>query len=547
LRRERVRVHENFFEAGGHSLLATRVVSRLRETLSVDLPLRALFDKPTPTELAAVVRERLQRRAGEESPPPLEPVGRSGPMELSFAQARLWFLNQLEPSSPFYNVPMGALLEGRLDIDALRHCLDRIVQRHEVLQASYRIENGAPVQVVDAQRTVPFKVIDISALSPEEQGAASRRLLEEEARRVFDLAYDPLLRALLLRLGQERHTVLLVMHHIVSDGWSLGVLIQELCELYRSYVENRQPSLAPLRVQYADYAAWQRRFLQDRALERQLDYWRERLAGAPHLALPVDHPRPAVARFRGSSVRFELSAELSQGLRALSRREGVTLFMTLLAAFDALLSWKTGQQDIVVGTDIANRIRAETEGLIGFFANQLVLRLDLANDPTFSELLSQVRKVTLDAYAHQDVPFDVLVRAINPQRDGSRMPLFQVKLVLQNAPLTAIDLPGVSVQPFPIETGTAKYDLLLTIEDASPLWGTLDYDADLFEQATIEQLVAQYRALLERAVAAPDAKLHELWALLTETGQRLAVDRERELRKAGLRKLRSIRRNAGKQ
>ncbi|HST58339.1 MAG TPA: condensation domain-containing protein, partial [Longimicrobium sp.] len=390
LRRERVGVEESFFELGGHSLMATRVVSRIREVFGVELPLRVLFEGPTVGELAGRVEE--MRRAELPVLPPVMPVERTGPLPLSFAQERLWFLDRMEPGSTTYNIPVAWRLGGALDETALERSVSEIVRRHEALRTVFSEVDDAPVQVV-----VPFDgfvvpVEDLSGLGEAGREAAVRQRAGEEARRPFDLAAGPLFRAVLLRLGGEDHVLLLSMHHVVSDGWSMGVLFRELSALYAAYREGRESPLPELAVQYADYAVWQREQLEGEVLDRQLAYWRERLAGAPALLeLPTDHPRPAVQTFRGAHEQVELSLELLERLQALGRSEGATLYMTLLAAFQVLLSRYSGSDDIVVGSPIAGRTRKETEELIGFFVNTLVLRTDLRGDPSFREVLGRVR------------------------------------------------------------------------------------------------------------------------------------------------------------
>ncbi|HEX8321344.1 amino acid adenylation domain-containing protein, partial [Longimicrobium sp.] len=403
LRLERVGVEESFFELGGHSLLATRVVSRIREVFGVEVPLRALFEGPTVAELAVRVEE--MRRAELPVLPPVVPVERTGALPLSFAQERLWFIDRLEPGSAVYNMPMASRLEGALDEAALERALGEIVRRHEALRTVFAEVDGSPVQVVAPFGGFVVPVEDLSGLGEADREAAVMRRAGEEARRPFDLAAGPLFRAALLRLGAEDHVLLLGMHHIVSDGWSLGVLFRELSALYAAYREGRGSPLPELGVQYADYAVWQREQLAGEVLDRQLAYWKERMAGAPELLeLPTDHPRPPVQTHRGATVPVELSLELLERLQALGRSEGATLYMVALAAFQVLLGKYAGSEDVVVGSPIAGRGRDEVEGLIGFFVNTLVLRTDLSGDPSFREVLRRVREVTLGAYEHQEVP-----------------------------------------------------------------------------------------------------------------------------------------------
>ncbi|HST60111.1 MAG TPA: condensation domain-containing protein, partial [Longimicrobium sp.] len=429
LRLERVGVEESFFDLGGHSLLATRVVSRIREVFGVELPLRALFEGPTVAELAVRVEEL--RRAGLPMLPPVVPVDRTRPLPLSFAQERLWFLDRLEPWSATYNLPVAWRLAGGLDEAALERAVGEIVRRHQALRTVFGEENGSPVQVIAPFGGFTLPVEDLSELGDPDREAAVRQRAGEEARQPFDLAAGPLFRAVLLRLGAEEHVLLLSMHHVVSDGWSMGVLFRELSSLYAAYREGRESPLRELAVQYADYAVWQREQLDGETLDRQLSYWRERLAGAPSLLeLPTDHPRPAVQTFQGAHEQVELSGELLERLQALGRSEGATLYMTLLSAFQVLLSKYSGSEDVVVGSPIAGRTRKETEELIGFFVNTLVLRTDLGGDPSFREVLGRVRGATLGAYEHQEVPFEKLVEELQPERSMSHSPLFQVMFTL---------------------------------------------------------------------------------------------------------------------
>ncbi|HEX7240350.1 MAG TPA: amino acid adenylation domain-containing protein, partial [Longimicrobiaceae bacterium] len=414
LRAERVGVHDGFFELGGHSLLATRVVSRVRDAFGVELPLRAVFEAPTVAALAERVEEA---RGGGAPPPPLVPVPRGRPLPLSFSQHRLWFIDRLEPGSAAYNMPFPLRLGGGLHPGALEHALSEVVRRHEALRTRFPVVDGEPVQHVDPPRPVPIPRVDLRGAAPERREGELARLAAEEARRPFDLAAGPLLRATLVRLDDAQHALLFTLHHVVSDGWSMGVLVRETFEAYAARVEGRAPALPGLPVQYADFAVWQREWLTGETLERQLAYWRERLTGAPPvLDLPTDRARPAQRAGRGAWCALRVEPALTEGVRALSRREGATTFMTLLAAFSTLLARYSGQTDVVVGTPIAGRGRGETEGLIGFFLNTLALRVDLGGDPAFRDLLGRVRETTLGAYAHQDVPFERIIEEVQPAR-----------------------------------------------------------------------------------------------------------------------------------
>ncbi|HEU4880944.1 MAG TPA: FkbM family methyltransferase, partial [Longimicrobium sp.] len=515
LRLDRVGVETNFFEAGGHSLLGTRVVSRIREVFSVELPLRALFEGPTVAELAVRVEE--MRRAGAPVLPPVVPAERTGALPLSFAQERLWFIDRMEPGSTAYNIPAAWRLGGALDVAALERSLGEIVRRHEALRTVFAEAGGSPVQVIAPFGGFALPVEDLSDLGDADREAAVRERVGEEARRAFDLSAGPLFRAALLRLDAEEHVLLLSMHHIVSDGWSMGVLFRELSALYEAHREGRESPLPELRVQYADYAVWQREQLEGEVLDRQLAYWKERLGGAPELLeLPTDHPRPPVQTYRGASVPLELSVELLERLQALARSEGATLYMTLLGAFQVLLGRYAGSEDIVVGSPIAGRTRGEVEELIGFFVNTLVLRTDLGGDPSFREVLGRVREATLAAYEHQEVPFEKLVAELQPERSLSHSPLFQVMFTLQDAEGGRGALPGLSVSGAGAAMEIAKFDLSLTLA-ATPrgLRGGLNYSTDLFERGTVERMIGHLARVLEQVAADADVRLSRL-ALLDE-------------------------------
>ena len=498
----RVGTGDDFFQAGGHSLLVMRVVSRVREVLAVELPLRALFEAPTVARLA----ERVEslRRAAPLPLPPVVPVPRTAGLPLSFAQERLWFLDRLQPGGASYNVAPALRLRGVLDAAALERALGEVVRRHESLRTVFAQEDGAPVQVV---RPFAGFALPVEALAgePAAREAEARRRVADGAARPFDLAEGPLFRAALLRLGEDDHVLLLGMHHIVTDGWSTGVLFGELAALYAAYRDGTEPALAALPVQYADFAAWQREQLRGEVLDRQLAYWRARLAGAPALLeLPTDHPRPAVQSQRGAAERAVLPPELLRRLRALGRGEGATLYMVLLAAFQLLLARYAGSDDVVVGSATAGRGRSETEGLIGFFASTLVLRTDLSGDPDFREVLRRVREATLGAWEHQDVPFERLVAELQPERSLSHSPLFQVSFALDESPPPPAGLPGLRAEPVGSGPGGTKFDLSLELgvgEDGLRAW--LGYCADLFEPGTVRRMLAHLRHVLEQVADDP--------------------------------------------
>ncbi|HLF29285.1 MAG TPA: amino acid adenylation domain-containing protein, partial [Anaerolineae bacterium] len=450
---------------------------------------------------------------------PIAPVSRADPLPLSFAQQRMWFLYQLDPDSSFYNIPIAVRLNGPLDPALLEKGLNAVVSRHESLRTTFTLAAEQAVQVIAPELAIPLTIIDLRA-APAREHEAQQYLLREVTR-PFDLATGPLLRATLLQLADEEHVLLLTMHHIVSDSWSGYVLVRELAALYQAERAGEPSPLPALPIQYADFAVWQRGWLRGEFLEAQLAYWKQQLAGASGvLDLPSDHPRPAVQSFRGSMQAFVLPETLHEALNALSRREGVTLFMTLLAAFNVVLNRYSAQADIVVGSPIANRSRSELEGLIGVFVNTLALRTNLGGDPTFTALLARVRDATLGAYAHQDLPFELLVEELRPERDLSRSPIFQVMFVFQNTPKTSVELSGLTLSPLEVDRGTAQFDLTLVMDETDHgLAGALEYNTDLFEAATIARLIAHFQIVLEAIAADPDRRIAQL-PLLTDAERR---------------------------
>ncbi|WP_157696257.1 amino acid adenylation domain-containing protein, partial [Caballeronia temeraria] len=492
---ERVSVFDNFFALGGHSLLATQLVSRLREALSVEVPLRKLFDAPSVASLAEALEESPRHVSAL---PALHAIERPAHLPLSFAQERLWFLEQLNPGQSTYHIPIALRLNGTLDVRAFQAALNELVARHESLRTSFVQHDGQAVQHIAAELELPLPLIELDTLA---QADEVRRLAQAEASRPFDLQHGPLLRAQLLRLAEDQHVLLFTMHHIISDGWSTGVLVRELGACYTAALRNEPIALAPLAVQYADYTLWQRDWLAGAELERQTQYWRNQLAELAPLDLPTDRPRPAQISGRGATLPFALSPELSQRLHTLAQQEGVTPFMLLLAVFQTLLARLSGQSDVAVGSPIANRTHAQIEPLIGLFVNTLVLRADLSGSPSLRSLLAQVRDTTLAAYAHQDLPFEKLVEALAPVRDISRTPLFQVMFVLQNAPMQAFALPGLTLELLPAAEAGAKFDLTLSLTHTQEgLTGTFSYATDLFDEITITRLGARFTSLLEQAL-----------------------------------------------
>ena len=519
LKRERVGIEDDFFALGGHSISATQVVSRVRQALAVELGVRALFEEPTVAGLAG----RIEADRRPEGGLPAPPLGRSerGPgarLPLSFAQQRLWFIDRLEPGSPLYNVPAALTLAGDLDVGALGGALAEIVRRHEALRttfASLAESEDEPVQVVaDLDRQDRLRQVDLAALPQALRDAELRRLAAAEAERPFDLIQGPLLRLTLVRLAAAEHVLFLCLHHIVADGWSMGVLLRELSELYAAARAGRSSPLPELPLQYADFALWQRGWLHGPRLEAEIDHWRRRLSGAPPaLELPTDRPRPAVQSFRGATLPARFPPARAVAVTALARELAATPFMVLLAAFQTLLGRLTRQVDVSVGSPIAHRTHRELEDLIGFFVNTLVLRTDLSGDPSFSTLVGRVREVALLAHTHQDVPFERLVEALEPERSLSHTPLFQAMFILQNL---SVDyrLPGLSVAPFEVERRTAKFDLLLGLWAVGEgLGGAIEYSADLFDRTTAERLLRHFDRLLAAGLAAPETPIGALGLL----------------------------------
>ncbi|HEX8431948.1 MAG TPA: condensation domain-containing protein, partial [Longimicrobium sp.] len=557
---EVVGIHDSFFAAGGHSLQAMQLATRIREALRVDVQLRSLFEAPTVAGLAerlhadgsaarlervarvsrlvramsdAEIRARLEdvgaapgpteaarrrelldhflRQEGITAPAgtAIVPLDPASPAPLSFSQERLWVLEQLAPGTATYTIPAAIRMRGALDVEALRRALAEIFRRHDALRTVFSTVDGEPVATVSAA-ALDVPLVDLAG------DDALRAFAEDEAARPFDLAAGPLFRATLARLADDDHALILVMHHAVVDGWSLAVLYRELAALYAAFRRGAESPLAPLPVRYADFAAWQRAELGN--LERETDWWRGKLAGLPDLLeLPADHPRPSAKSYRGAVIPARFPAPLATAVRALARESGATPFMALLAALSALLHRWTGATDFAVGTPTAGRPRPETEGLIGFFVNTLVLRADVTGDPTFRELLGRVREATLGAYAHQDVPFERLVDALRPERSTGHDPFFAVMLALQNAGELRPRLDGLEVERMHVASPGARADLAFSlVEDDDGIGGLVEYSTDLFERASAERMLEQFRILLEAATARPDTPISALPLLAAE-------------------------------
>lgn len=541
---ESVGVNENFFEKGGHSLLATRVVLRLQEAFDQGFTLQNFFEGPTVAQVAAHL-EASKSNGEAKQTPHIGRYERTEEAPLSFAQERLWFIEHLQPGSALYHIKLRASFKGRLNVVALEMTLNEIVRRHEVLRTSFRnLGNGHVRQHISPMLSLPLPLTDLMRLPINERAETAQRLAREEEHQPFDLTRAPLLRARLFRFAEDEYLLVLTIHHIAADGWSMGVLVREVSELYRAYSDGHESPLEELPMQYADYATWQREQMAYLYMDEQLIYWRDQLRGARPLELPTDRSRPSVLSRKGAEEPLALPEELSRELKRLADREGVTLFILMLAAFQILLAQRAGHHDISVGTDIANRNRLETENLIGFFINQLVLRTDLSGNPTFREVLKRVRAVTLGAYAHQDLPFDRLVDALKVKRSLHVTPLFQVKLIFQNAPLPPIELPDLVVTVLSNPMEFARFDLTLSLhEEAGVIKGRFEYDTELFNPATIVRLGASYISLLQYLISQPDIKIDDVWRAVAESHLHDWIARERETKKALSQKVKTIRRN----
>ncbi len=527
---ERVGINDNFFELGGHSLLATQAISRVREAINVEVSLRHLFEHPTITGLADVVEAEL--RSGRElQSSPIRPVSRENNLPLSFAQQRLWFLDQLEPNSSFYNISSSVRLQGQLDVTALDRALNEVVRRHEVLRTRFAIVNDQPVQIIDHTFQLSLPVVDLSRMPESERAAEAERIAHTESQKPFDLATGPLVRATLVKIDQDDHAVIVVMHHIISDGWSRGVLIREVSALYKAYSAGERSPLSELPVQYADYAVWQREWLKGEVLDAELNYWKKQLEGAPPLLeLPTDRPLPSVQTYRGAQQTIVVPANRLEKLEALSRREGVTLFMVLLAVFQILLARYSGQKDIVIGTPIAGRNRTELENLIGFFINTLVIRTDLRGNPSFQNLLRQVRAVSLESYAYQDLPLEKLIDEMKLRRDLSHTPLFQIMFALWTQMEDEVETTGLKSRGLGSDTNTAKFNLVLNMtRSRQGLGGVMRYNTDLFDEATIERMIRHFGNLIE-SVANDEEQQVMMIPLMTESERQELLTELNEVR-----------------
>ncbi len=494
---------------------------------------RSLIAKLSPQEKRALLAKILQ-----------EKLNKPQTFPLSFAQARLWVLEQLEPGTLAYNLLIPVGMTGQLNKEAWKQALNAIVERHEILRTTFTIQDGKPLQEIHPTLKLNVPVIDLRSLPIEQQLPEVQRLAKQEASKPFDLAKGPLLRVTLLKLEETNHVILLAYHHIISDGWSMDVLLRELTTIYDSFSREETYALPPLPVQYADFAVWQRKWLRGEVLETQLNYWKQQFKDISNLpSLPTDRGRPQVRSFKGTKHSFVVAKSLTEKLKKLSQREGVTFFMTMLTTFKTLLYYYSQQTDIRVGTPIANRDRPEIAGLIGFFVNSLVLRTDLSENPSFKELLQRVKKVALGAYAHQDLPFEKLVEELNPERSLGQNPLFQVWFYLQNDLLSDVEFRDLTLKVMEVDTGVCRHDLKLGLgESEGELKGNLDYSVDLFEAETIARLVKRYLDLLKLIVEQPDISLDELTATLVASDRQEQIDKGKQLQKTSFQKLKQIKR-----
>ncbi|EGJ29281.1 MULTISPECIES: non-ribosomal peptide synthetase [Moorena] len=521
---EEIGIYDNFFHLGGDSIQVIQLLSRIRNTFSVELPLHYLFEDPTIAKLSQKILGTTSKN--NQLLPPIKLVNKKEELPLSFPQQRLWFLEQLEQSRSVYNEQTALHLRGCVDVTILEQVLTEIVNRHQVMRSNVKMVDGSPVMVISPHLKITLPIFDLQQLTEPEQFAQLQQLAVEEAQLPFDLAEGLLLRVSLLRLAEEEHVLLLTIHHIIWDGWSMAVFIEELSALYSAFYSQQPSPLPELPIQYRDFASWQRQWFTGEVLENQLNYWKQQLAGIPALLeLPTDRPRPPVQTHQGSSLDFEVNGELTEKLKALSQASGATLYMTLLAAWATLLYRYSSQEDIAIGSPIANRTRPEMEPLIGFFANIIVLRNDLSGNPSFLELLARVRSCAMDAYANQDVPCEQLVEVLKPERSLSHSNLFQVMFVFQQAQIQKQELASFTLTPLSLKSAIAKFDLTLLMEETgSGIEAKLEYNSDLFDQPTIVRIVGHFQTLLEGIVANPQAQVSTLPLLTAVERQQLLVE-----------------------
>ncbi len=530
-----VQLQQPLTTLGIDSLTAFDLKNQIEVDFGVIVSVSDLLEDASIAFLARQIEIQLTNTTPKK--PELKFVPRHEHLPLCLAQERLWFLEQLEPGNPFYNVPIAVHLTGKLNAATLEQSLNEIIKRHESLRTSFAVVEGQPVQVIHPELDIKLSIVDCTAIE---------NSILEETQQPFNLSQAPLLRVKLLRLQAQKHLLVVTMHHTISDGWSIGVLIQELAAVYQAFSDGKPSPLPDLSIQYADFAYWQRQWLQKKVLKTQLDYWKQQLSGSiPVLQLPTDKPRPAIQTYTGKKHSLVLPKDLSEAVKDFNQQESVTLFMTLLAVFKTLLYCYTNQEDIVVGSPVAGRNRVETQGLIGFFINTLVLRTQLGGNPTFRELLQRVREVALGAYTHQDLPFEKLVEELQPERNLSYNPLFQVMFILQNAPIPSVELPGLTWQPQEVDGGTSKFDLKLSLwESPEGFNGSIEYKTDLFNPTTIARMANHFEILLRHIVKQPEIRLNELAAILALADKEQQLIQEKELQTISLQKLKLTKRTA---
>ncbi|MEH2060576.1 MAG: condensation domain-containing protein [Nostoc sp.] len=525
---------------GLDSLIVFDVKNRIQVDFGVTISIEDFFHDASVLLLAMQILSQLTTTKPSE--PPLKPIPRNQELPLCLSQERLWFLNELEPDNPFYNVPIAVRLTGKLHQETLEQSLNEVVERHEALRTSFLAIKGRPVQVIAPNVKLTLPVLEL----PEATLAEALRVATEFAQKSFDLSESPLLRVQLLYLKPEEHILLFTMHHIIADGWSIGILIQELAAIYQAISHGLPSPLSKLPIQYADFADWQRKWLQGEILHTQLDYWKQQLSGnLSVLQLTTDRPRPGIQTFTGKKQFLAFPKALSEAVKELNQREGVTQFMTLIAVFKTLLYCYTNQQEILVGSPVAGRTRSETQGLIGFFINTLVLRTNLSGNPSFRALLARVREVALGAYAHQELPFEKLVEELHPERDLSHNPLFQVMFILQNAPIPSIELPELTLHPLEVDSGTSKFDLKFSIWESSEGFnGSLEYKTELFDHKTIARMIKDFEILLRNVVEQPEIRLNELAEILVASEKEQQQIKEKEMEYTSLEKLKLTKRKS---
>jgi acyl carrier protein len=548
LKVDRVGREDDFFELGGHSLLATQAVSRVRTAFGVEIGVRSVFEEPTVKGLARRVEEVIRAREQVDILPPVI-VFREGQQgakpPLSFAQHWLWSIYEYETDTTVYNIPGAVRLEGKFDLEALERSVNEIVRRHEALRTRFEVEAGAPVQVIDEWKPRELEITDLTGLSREARDEEVIRVAREEAERRFDLRRGPLLRVKALKLEEEEHVLLFTMSHIVSDAWSIGRLARELSALYEATSNGQSSPLPELEIQYADYAYWQRQYLTNVALDKRLAYWKKQLGGSlSALKLPVDRPRPLVSSDRGGTKSFSLPAELTRSLIGLSKSEGVTLSMVMLAAFKTLLYKYTAQEDIIVGAAVLNKPQEVMEPLIGFFVNMLPMRTDLSGNPRFRELLTRVREVTLDGYIYSDLPFEKLIDDIQSDSAAEQMPLFNVAFGTQDAQWEDLRISGIKVKPMIIEQGMTRFDLALWITESNEgMQARWNYRKDLFEEKTVVRAHNHFENLLFNIVDRPDDRLLSL-KISSRTENKLSHQEQIDVEDSNSRKLMSVKRKS---